>query len=137
MINAEENKFKIDNYKHSDLTEKIIKEVYYVYNYLGGGFLEKVYENALCKKLIEAGFKVNQQCCIKVYFENEIVGDYLADIIINDLIIIELKALENLLKIHEVQLVNYLKATKYEVGLLINFGPKLEIKRKVNSNVSV
>ena len=122
-----------NNYKHSEITEKIIGEVYNVYNTLGSGFLEKVYENSLCSRLRKINFIVKQQYPINVIFENEIVGQYFADIIINDLVIVELKTCENLHPIFEVQLVNYLKATNIEVGLLINFGNKLEIKRKVNS----
>lgn len=124
---------KLDNYKYSDLTEKIIKEVYFVYNSLGSGFLEKVYENALTKRLKSIGFNVLQQQPLHVYFEDEVVGDFFADIIVDDKIILELKACDNLVPIFEVQLVSYLKATGKEVGLLINFGPKIEIKRKVNS----
>ena len=124
---------KNGNYVHSEITEKIIGEVYFVYNALGSGFLEKVYENALCKRLREFGFNVKQQFPVNVFFENEIVGQYFADILIEDKVILELKTCEALIPIFEVQLVNYLKATKIEVGLLINFGPKLEIKRKVYS----
>ncbi len=120
-----------ENYKHSELTERIIKEAYYVYNKLGYGFLEKVYENALFIRLSNTGFNVSQQYPVNVYFENELVGEYFADILIEEKVILELKAIEKLSAIHEVQLVNYLKATKIEVGLLINFGPKIEIKRKV------
>lgn len=120
-----------ENYKHSELTERIIKEAYYVYNKLGYGFLEKVYENAMFIRLKNTGFNVSQQYPVNVYFENELVGEYFADILIEEKVILELKAIEKLIAIHEVQLVNYLKATKIEVGLLINFGPKIEIKRKV------
>ena len=120
-----------ENYKHSELTERIIKEAYYVYNKLGQGFLEKVYENALFIRLKNTGFNVSQQYPVNVYFENELVGEYFADILIDKKVILELKAIEKLGAIHEVQLVNYLKATKIEVGLLINFGPKIEVKRKV------
>ncbi len=122
-----------NNYKFSDITEKIIGETYKVYNALGFGFLEKVYENALYKKLNDINFKVEQQYPIDVYFEEQIVGQYCADLLIEDKIIVELKACEVLLPVFEVQLVNYLKATKKEVGLLINFGKKLEVKRKVFS----
>jgi GxxExxY protein len=129
------NKYEEDNYKHSELTEKIIKEAYFVFNALGYGFLEKVYENALFKRLNNIGLKTQQQLPINVYFENELVGEYYADLIVEEKVIIELKAIQELNKIHETQLVNYLKATKIEVGLLINFGPKLEFKRKVFSNI--
>jgi len=125
------NKYEEDNYKHSELTEKIIKEAYFVFNKLGYGFLEKVYENALYIRLNNQGLKTKQQYPINVFFENELVGEYCADLIVEDKVIVELKAIQELAKIHETQLVNYLKATEIEVGLLINFGPKLEFKRRV------
>lgn len=128
-------KYDEDNYKHSELTEKIIKEAYFVFNSLGYGFLEKVYENALFRRLNNIGLKTLQQSPINVYFEKEIIGEYYADLIVEDKVIIELKAIQELNKIHETQLVNYLKATEIEVGLLINFGPKLEFKRKVFTNI--
>jgi len=122
-----------DNYKHTDVTERIIKESFYVYNTLGGGFLEKVYENALFKRLNKQGIGVKQQFPVTVLFEGEEVGEYFADLIVENKVIVELKAVETIHPIHEVQLVNYLKATNIEVGLLINFGPEIEIKRKVFS----
>jgi GxxExxY protein len=124
----------MDNYKHSELTEKIIKAFYKVYNTLGYGFLEKVYENALFIELESIGLNVRKQEPIKVYYEEKEVGVYFADLIINDTIIIELKAAESLSEEHESQLINYLKATDIEVGLLLNFGKKPEMKRKVYSN---
>lgn len=122
------------NYKHSDLSEQIIKAFYKVYNTLGYGFLEKVYENALFFELESIGLNVRKQEPIKVYYEEKEVGVYFADLIINDTIIIELKAAESLSEEHESQLINYLKATDIEVGLLLNFGKKPEVKRKVYSN---
>ncbi len=119
---------------HSDLTEKIIGAFYKVNNSLGFGFLEKVYENALKIELQKLGFNVKQQQNIKVYYENNQVGDYYADLLVNDLIIIELKAAESICEEHEAQLINYLKATNIEVGLLLNFGRKAEFKRKIFSN---
>lgn len=124
----------MDNYKHSELTEKIIKAFYKVYNTLGYGFLEKVYENAIFIELESIGLNVRKQEPIKVYYEEKEVGVYFADLIINDTIIIELKAAESLSEEHESQLINYLKATNIEVGLLLNFGKKPEVKRKVYSN---
>lgn len=118
-------------YKYSDITEKIIKCSYDVYNSLGSGFLEKVYENALTLKLKKLGLKAEQQYPINVNFENEVVGEFFADILVEDKIIVELKALKELIDIHEAQLINYLKATKIEVGLLINFGPNIQIKRRI------
>ncbi len=120
-----------DNYIHSDLTDKIISCAYDVYNQLGHGFVEKVYENAMMLKLPQKGLEVAQQAPIKVYFEEKIVGEYFADILVNNKVIIEFKAVSAISKAHEVQLVNYLKATGIRVGLLINFGEKLKITQRV------
>ena len=124
----------MDNYKHSELTEKIIKAFYKAYNTLGYGFLEKVYENAIYIELEAIGFNIKKQEPIKVYYEGKEVGVYFADLIVNNTIIIELKATEYLIEENESQLINYLKATEMEVGLLLNFGKKPEVKRKVYSN---
>jgi len=121
------------NYKYSAITDKIIAAAYAVYNVLGYGFLEKVYENALYYELQKAGLNVKQQSPIQVIYDHNLVGDYYADLIVADKVIVELKAVSILDPIHEVQLVNYLKATGIEVGLLINFGQKLAIKRRVFS----
>lgn len=118
-------------YIYSDITEKIIQCFYMVYNTLGYGFLEKVYEKALSIELRKAELQIEVQFPIKVYYQNELVGEYFTDIIVNDSVIIELKAIESLHNIHGNQLVNYLKATGIEVGLLLNFGPKPEIRRKI------
>lgn len=123
-----------DNFKHSDITEKIIKAFYTVYNTLGYGFLEKVYENALLIELIKMGLNVEKQKQIKVFYESNEVGVYFADLIVEKLVIVELKASESLCEEHEYQLINYLKATEMEVGLLLNFGKKPVFKRKVFSN---
>jgi len=119
---------------HANLTEKIIKAFFKVNNTLGYGFLEKVYENAMAIELIKMGCNVRQQQNIKVYYETEEVGDYYADLLIDDLVIIELKAAESLCEENEAQLINYLKATKMEIGLLLNFGKKAEFKRKIFTN---
>ena len=124
----------MDNYKYSDLSEKIIKAFYKVYNTLGYGFLEKVYENALFVELESRGLKIKKQEPIKVYYEEKEVGVYFADLIVEETIIVELKATQYLCEEHESQLINYLKATEIEVGLLLNFGKKPEVKRKVYSN---
>jgi GxxExxY protein len=122
--------------EHSDITEKIIACAYTVYSKLGFGFLERVYENSLMIEVRKAGPHAEQQCPVKIYYEGEIVGDYVADIIVENKIILELKAIDKILDIHEIQLKNYLKATGIEVGLLINFGKSVEIKRKfVNTMV--
>lgn len=120
-----------ENYKYSDITEKIIKAFYNVYNRLGYGFLEKVYENSMLIELKKFGLKCKGQFPIKVFYDDTNVGEYFADIIVNDLVIVELKAAENLCEEHECQLVNYLKATEIEVGLLLNFGKEPQLKRKV------
>ncbi len=120
--------------KHSDLTEKIIGAFYQVYGQLGYGFSEKVYENALAQKLKSLEFTIEQQKPILVYFEGQVVGEYYADVLVNKAVVLELKACKNLLEEHEAQLLNYLKATPIEVGLLLNFGPKPQIVRKVYDN---
>lgn len=119
---------------HKEITEKIIKAYYKIYNTLGYGFLEKVYENAMAIELRNMGFEVKCQYPINVFYETEIIGEYYADIVINDIIVIELKASSSLLEEHECQLINYLKATEIELGLLMNFGKEAEYKRKVFMN---
>ena len=123
-----------NNFKHSDITNVIIKAYYNVYNKLGFRFLEKVYENSMMIELKKLGLNCNKQVPIKVYYYDATVGDYYADIIVGNKIIIELKAAKSLCEEHEIQLVNYLKATNIEVGLLLNFGEKAEFKRKVLTN---
>ncbi len=120
--------------KHEQLTEQIIRGFYTVYRALGYGFLEKVYENSLAIELRKMKLEVVQQAEIKVYYAGVTVGEYYADLLVADAVIVEIKAVRALLKEHEAQLLNYLKATPYEVGLLLNFGPKPEIKRKVYDN---
>ncbi len=123
-----------EEYKHQELTSLIIKCFYAVYNELGYGFLEKVYENALKIELELNGLSVEKQKQIKVYYRKAQVGDYFADIIVEENVIIELKAEEALREEHEAQLINYLKATDIEIGLLLNFGKKPEIRRKIFTN---
>ena len=120
--------------KYKALTEKIIKIFYRVYNKLGYGFLERVYENAMMIEFKKEGIPAVQQSAIKVLYENSIIGEYFADILVDDKVIVELKASRSLGLENEAQLLNYLKATDIEVGLLLNFGPKPEIKRKVFDN---
>ena len=124
----------VNEYLHKELTSQIIKCFYTVYNKLGYGFLEKVYENALKIELQNNGLFVEKQKSIKVYYENQIVGEYFADLVIDNKIIVELKASETLCEEHEYQLINYLKATNIEIGLLLNFGKKPEIRRKIFTN---
>ena len=115
---------------NDDLTKEIIACTYKVHNTLGSGYLEKVYENAMMIELKKAELKAQQQFNIPVYYDNIMVGDFFANIIVENKVILELKAIENLTKFHEVQLVNYLKGTGIQIGLLINFGRSIEIKRK-------
>jgi GxxExxY protein len=120
--------------KHQELSAEILNSFYKVYNILGYGFLEKVYENALYLELVKKGLSCKKQAPIRVLYQDSPVGDYYADIIVEDKIILELKAAEGLVEEHELQLVNYLKATNIEVGLLLNFGKSPQFKRKVFSN---
>ncbi|TAE55780.1 MAG: GxxExxY protein [Bacteroidetes bacterium] len=115
---------------HDRLSEQIIASAFEVHNALGSGFLEKVYENAMVIALRKRGLSVVQQCPLPVYYENQIVGDYYADLMVEELLIVELKAVEKIYPIHEVQLVNYLQSARIEVGLLINFGSSVDVKRR-------
>jgi GxxExxY protein len=117
-----------------DLTDQIIKAIYHVYNTHGYGFLEKVYEKAMLLTLEKWGVPAQAQFPIKVFFEGQQVGEYFADLLIDWRVIIELKAVQHLDSAHEAQLLNYLKATDIEVGLLLNFGAKPEFRRKIFSN---
>jgi GxxExxY protein len=121
-------------FKYQDITEKIIKAFYNVYNSLGYGFLEKVYENAMIIELSSLNLNCEKQKQIKVYYKNENVGEYFADIIVEDKVIIELKGAETIIEEHEHQLLNYLKATEIEVGLLLNSGKKPQFKRQIFKN---
>lgn len=119
---------------HKEITDRVFKAFYSVYNTLGHGFLEKVYENAMFLELCRMGLNVSKQQPIKVYYEGDLVGEYFADIVVENVVIIELKAASALCEEHEHQLLNYLKATDKEVGLLFNFGKKPEFKRKLFEN---
>ena len=120
--------------KHKELTEEIIKIFYKVYNTLGYGFLEKIYENAMMIEFRKSGIPAEELSPIEVTYEGEVVGGHTADIIVDNKVIIELKAAKKIAEDHHAQLLNYLKATDIEVGLLLNFGPKPEISRKVFDN---
>ena len=120
--------------KHKTLTAAIISIFYKVYNSLGYGFLEKVYENAMMYEFKKAEIPAVSQSPIKVLYEEEVMGEYFADILVDDKVIVEIKAAKSLTPDHKAQLLNYLKATDKEVGLLLNFGPKPEISRKVFDN---
>ena len=117
---------------YRDVTEKIIGCAYTVYNKMGFGFVESVYENCMLIELNRAGLKARNQYPIDVHYEGQTVGEFVADLVVESGVIVELKSVKQIVKAHEVQLVNYLTATKMEVGLLINFGElKVEVKRKV------
>jgi len=125
---------KWDKYIHNETTEEIIRCFYKVYNTLGYGFLERVYLNAMMIELHEVGFQVQKEKAVLVFYNQKEVGFYLPDIIVDNKVIIELKASEMLSEVHEYQLLNYLKATKIEVGLLLNFGKEAQIRRKIFQN---
>lgn len=123
-----------EKYLHSEITEKIIGAFYKVYNTLGYGFLERVYENAMIIELREMGMEVDPQMPIKVFYKNQEVGYYKSDLIVEKSVLVENKAAEDLCEDHEYQLINYLKASNIEVGLLLNFGKEPSFKRKVFTN---
>lgn len=122
---------------HSNITEQVIGCAYEVYNNLGSGFLEKVYENALCIELKKQGLSVDPQKEISVSYKGTQVGHYFADLVVEGLVVVELKAVDKISAIHELQLKNYLKGIDLEVGLLINFGSKVEIRRKYVGSSSI
>lgn len=115
----------------TELTEQVIGSFYAVYNELGHGFLESVYENSLTLLMRESGIDVVQQAPLQVNFHGQVVGAFRADLLVERRVIVEIKAVQQLVTTHEVQLVNYLKATGIRVGLLMNFGPRPEFKRRV------
>ena len=118
--------------KYQELTERIIGCAFQVYNKMGFGFVESVYEKCLLIELKRAGLAVEAQRSLVVYYDDEVVGEFVADLLVENRIIVELKSVQKLAKAHEVQLVNYLTVTKKDIGLLLNFGEKkVEIKRKV------
>jgi len=123
------------DFKHKELTEEIIKIFYRVYNKPGYGFLEKVYENAIMLEFKREGIPAVSQSVTKVVYEDEIIGEYFADILVYNKVIIEIKAAKSIAIEYGAQLLNYLKATKIEVGILFNFGPKADFKRKVFDNI--
>ena len=123
-----------DEYKHRELTDAIICCFYTVYNTLGFGFLEKVYENALLAELQNRGIAATAQSPISVFYGNRQVGELFADVLVENAVIIEVKAVKTLVPEHEAQLLNYLKGTEIEVGLLLNFGPRPQVKRRCFEN---
>lgn len=123
---------------HEDITEKIIQCFYKVYNQLGFGFLERVYENAMLIELENSGLICSKQVPVNVYYSEQVVGNYFADIMVEGKVILELKDGDGILIAeHELQLINYLKATNIEVGLLLHFGKKPIFKRKIFTNNSI
>lgn len=120
--------------KHEKITEKIINAAYIVHGELGWGFLEKVYQKAMKLEMERLGLGVATETPITVYYRGEVIGDYVADLTVEDKVIAELKSVKTLNEAHEAQLLNYLKATHIEVGLLINFGGSVKIIRKVFDN---
>ena len=126
-----------DALKHADVTDKILHAFFKkVYPKLGYGFLEKVYENALALELRRVGLTVEQQARIEVYYDGVVLGEYFADLLVDGVVIVELKAIQRLGPQEEAQLLNYLRATPYEVGLLLNFGPRPDFRRKVFDNAN-
>ena len=123
-----------EQFLHSDLTKSIIGTFYEVYNELGHGFLESVYEKSLAIALRDKGLEVHQQIAIPVLFRGKMVGDFDADILVNKLVLLELKVARSIEDAHIAQLLNYLKATPIEVGIVLNFGPRPEFKRVAFGN---
>ena len=120
--------------KYEELTGRIIKVFYDVYNELGFGFSEKIYERAMIIALSEEGLKVDEQVPIKVNFRGQVIGEFYADIVMENSVVLELKTASSIVEAHEAQLLNYLKASEIEVGLIMNFGPKPDIKRMIFDN---
>jgi len=120
---------------YENITGEIIKAFYNVYNTLGAGFLEKVYEKALLIELKELGLNAESQKEVIVFYKGQEIGKYIADIVVEGKVIVEIKAIKELNKNHEAQIINYLKATKIKVGLLVNFGDELKFKRRILEKV--
>jgi len=129
MTQIAREKKQARRFPHKAVTDRILKAFYTVYNGLGRGFLEKVYENAPAIELREAGLEVEQQRPITVSYQGHVVGEYFADVVVNDSIVLELKTVEGLNEEHAAQLINYLRATSFELGFLLNFGPKAQFRR--------
>lgn len=122
------------NYKHSELSETIIGVFYEVYNELGYGFLESVYRNSLQLALLARGLRVQTEVAVPVFFRGKNVGDFRADMMVNGFVMLELKTADGISIAHEAQLLNYLRATKLEIGLILNFGPKAQVRRLAYDN---
>jgi GxxExxY protein len=133
-MNPVDHSLKEAKMENKELTEKIIGCAYRVYNKMGFGFLESVYEKCLMIELKKAGLMAESQVSINVEYEGEVVGEFVADVLVEGLIILELKSVRRIVRAHEIQLVNYLAATKIDIGLILNFAEeKVEVKRKVRS----
>ena|SRR5215813_9896765 len=122
------------NYKHSELTDTIIGVFYDVYNELGFGFLESVYRKALQLALIEKGLRAESEVAVSVFFHGQSVGDFRADLVVNGVILLELKTADTIVGAHEAQVLNYLRATSLELGLILNFGPQPQVRRLLLDN---
>jgi len=131
MIGGKMVEYREEDYPEKELTGKIIGAAFRVHNRLGGGFIEKVYENALANELRKIGLTVYQQVSMKVLDEGLPVGQFIADCVVENLVLLELKATKELEKSHEEKLTHYLKSTGIEIGLLINFGSSVQVKRRV------
>ncbi|MFI5211756.1 MAG: GxxExxY protein [Ignavibacteria bacterium] len=134
MTQNVQNRAENSTLLHEEITSVIIESFYIVYKKLGFGFLERVYQNALAIELRKKELDVECQKPLNVLYDGVVVGDFFADFVINSKVIVEIKAAERLIKEHEYQLINYLKATEAEVGLLLNFGKEPEFKRKIFTN---
>ena len=120
--------------KYGELTSRIIKTFYDVYNELGPGFLESVYEHSMLYALSDAGLSARRQVPIPVNFRGRIVGEFFADLVVNDVVVLEIKTARTIDRAHEAQLLHYLKATDFELGLILNFGPRPQLRRLILDN---
>jgi GxxExxY protein len=123
-----------NNFKYSELTDAVIGVFYDVYNELGFGFLESVYRNALRLALLEKGLTIEEEVAVSVFFRGHNVGDFRADLVVNGILLLELKTAERIVPAHEAQLLNYLRSTSLELGLILNFGPRPQVRRLVLEN---
>jgi GxxExxY protein len=130
-MNTDQNQQRAKPMKHEEVTKQIIAAFYHVYNALGWGFLEKVYHNALKHELEKRGLKVESQARFEVYYDGLPIGEFFTDLLIEGRVILELKSAEGIAPEHEAQLLNHLRASGIDVGLVLNFGPKPQIKRKI------
>lgn len=134
ILQAKERSYVDDRYAQSELTDKIISVFYDVYNELGFGFLESVYDQAMYRALQQAGLTVERQVPIPVWFRGEVIADFRADLLVSAVVLVELKTADSLNSAHTAQTLNYLRATMIETGLLLNFGPKPAVRRLAFSN---